>query len=205
MTVSVASCHRNTRAIKTNDNLHNAAPCRQPHSYPTNKARALSVMEHLTPQSRWSPFYGDTTGVIPDNLDISAITHPLMTTTDVTNNDTHLWSRSQPFYSASDWLMPHCPSFSLVLANHPRVSETILIHIARNSATPAPWWARWHGEIRGYSTFNFITFWLPRPDTFSLSRTKKALVCINPLHWFEFHLLLLQLAILTSLSLLWLK
>ena len=130
---------------------------------------------------------------------------PLMTTTDVTNNDTHLWSRSQPFYSASDWSMLHCPSFSLVWANHPRFSETILIHIARNSATPAPWWARWHGEIRGYSTFNFITFWLPRPDTFSLSRTKKALVCINPLHWFEFHLLLLQLAILTSLSLLWLK
>ena len=139
------------------------------------------------------------------SLDIFAITHPLMTTTDVTNNDTHLWSRSQPFYSASDWSMPYYPGLSLVLTNHPRVSETILIHIARNSATPAPWWARWHGEIRGYSTFNFITFWLPRPDTFSLSRTKKALVCRNPLHWFEFHLLLLQLAILTSLSLLWLK
>ncbi len=39
-----------------------------------------------------------------------------MTTTDVTNSDTHLQSPSQAFIAASDWLMPHNASLSLVNA-----------------------------------------------------------------------------------------
>ena len=39
-----------------------------------------------------------------------------MTTTDVTNSDTHLQSQSQAFIAASDWSMTHCPCLSLANA-----------------------------------------------------------------------------------------
>ena len=42
-----------------------------------------------------------------------------MTTTDVTNSDTHLQSRSQAFIAAADWLMLHSPGLSLVNAADP--------------------------------------------------------------------------------------
>lgn len=43
-----------------------------------------------------------------------------MTTTDVTNSDTHLQSQSQLFIAASDWSMLYCPGFSLANAgDHP--------------------------------------------------------------------------------------
>ena len=162
--------------------------CLSPHTHipPIIGARARrgsGLMRHLTPGSHWSHSCVFLRIWIQSNL---AITHPLMTTTDVTSPDMHLWCKSQfsprpligqPFNTrASHW-------FALT-SGCPRVSAQSSYTSAGISPPPPP--ARQsHREIRGYSTFNFITFFgifSPSPTHFHYQERNSS--HINPLHWF---------------------